>query len=62
MSSDEIQDEKDIVYQRSLAFRQAEKDARGAVGGEGEERAKAVHKEARSLWRQAADKALRRPP
>jgi hypothetical protein len=62
LTKDATQEEKDRVYQRSLAYRQAEKDLQGAVGGGGEAKARAAHKEARSRWRDAADRAMRKPP
>lgn len=62
MSKDDEQQEIQRVYQRSLAYRQAEKDLQGAAGGEGEAKARAAHREARSLWRDATDRAMRRPP
>jgi hypothetical protein len=55
-------EEKELILQRSLIYRQAEKNLQGAAGGEQEARAKAAHKEARNKWRDATDRALNKPP
>ena len=53
-------EERELVFQRSLIFRQAEKDLQGARDGEGEEAAKAAHKAARDKWRDATDQVARK--
>jgi hypothetical protein len=53
-------EERELVFQRSLIFRQAEKDLQGARDGEGEEAAKAAHKAARNKWRDATDLVARK--
>lgn len=49
-------EEKELVFQRSMIYRQAEKDLQVARDGEGEEAAKAAHKAARQKWRDATDR------
>ncbi|MGK5049696.1 hypothetical protein ACQ4WP_27965 [Janthinobacterium sp. GB4P2] len=53
-------EEKELVFQRSMIYRQAEKDLQGAKDGEGETSAKAAHKEARQKWRDAADRVAKK--
>lgn len=53
-------EEKELVFQRSMIYRQAEKDLAGARDGEGESAAKAAHKEARQKWRDATDRVARK--
>ena len=53
-------EEKELVFQRSMIYRQAEKDLQGAKDGEGETSAKAAHKEARPKWRDATDRVAKK--
>ena len=53
-------EEKELVFQRSMIYRQAEKDLQGAKDGEGEVAAKAAHKEARQKWRDATDRVAKK--
>ncbi len=53
-------EEKELVFQRSMIYRQAEKDLQGAKDGEGERAAKAAHKEARQKWRDATDRVAKK--
>ena len=53
-------EDREHVFQRSMALRQAEKDLLGARDGEGESAAKAAHKEARQKWRDATDRVARK--
>ena len=53
-------EEKELVFQRSMIYRQAEKDLLGAKDGEGEGAAKAAHKEARQKWRDATDRVAKK--
>ena len=53
-------EDKERVFQRSMAYRQAEKDLLAAMDSEGEEQAKAAHKAARSKWRDATDHVRRK--
>jgi len=53
-------EEKELVFQRSMIYRQAEKDLLGAKDGEGEDAAKAAHKEARQKWRDATDRVAKK--
>ncbi|QKY08747.1 hypothetical protein [Janthinobacterium lividum] len=53
-------EEKELVFQRSMIYRQAEKDLQGAKDGEGEASAKAAHKEARQKWRDATDRVAKK--
>ncbi|MBB5610399.1 MULTISPECIES: hypothetical protein [unclassified Janthinobacterium] len=53
-------EERELIFQRSLSYRQAEKDLQGARDGEGEEAAKAAHKAARNKWRDATDQVARK--
>ena len=53
-------EEKELVFQRSMIYRQAEKNLQGARDGEGEEAAKAIHKAARQKWRDATDAVARK--
>lgn len=53
-------EEKELVFQRSMIYRQAEKDLQVARDGEGESAAKAAHKEARQKWRDATDRVARK--
>lgn len=53
-------EEKELIFQRSMIYRQAEKDLQGARDGEGQEAAKAARNEARDKWRDATDRALKR--
>ena len=62
MDKEVTQEEVNRVYQRSLAFRQAEKGLKDAADSDQQEQAKALHKEARSKWRDATDHILRKPP
>lgn len=59
-SSDVTAEEKELVFQRSMIYRQAEKDLQGAKDGEGESAAKAAHKEARQKWRDATDRVAKK--
>ncbi|UQV43412.1 hypothetical protein KIV45_15695 [Janthinobacterium lividum] len=53
-------EEKELIFQRSMIYRQAEKELQGAKDGEGETSAKAAHKEARQKWRDATDKVAKK--
>ena len=53
-------EEKEFVFQRSMIYRQAEKDLQVARDGEGEVAAKAAHKAARQKWRDATDRVARK--
>ena len=53
-------EDKELVFQRSMIYRQAEKDLQGAKDGEGETSAKAAHKEARQKWRDATDRVAKK--
>ncbi|MGK5071017.1 hypothetical protein [Janthinobacterium sp. RT4P48] len=53
-------EEKELVFQRSMIYRQAEKDLQGAKDGEGESAAKSAHKEARQKWRDATDRVAKK--
>lgn len=53
-------EEKELIFQRSMIYRQAEKDLQGAKDGEGEGAAKAAHKEARQKWRDATDRVAKK--
>lgn len=53
-------EEKEFVFQRSMIYRQAEKDLQVARDGEGEIAAKAAHKAARQKWRDATDRVARK--
>ena len=53
-------EEKELVFQRSMIYRQAEKDLQGAKDGEGESAAKAAHQEARQKGRDATDRVARK--
>ncbi|WP_219135411.1 hypothetical protein [Janthinobacterium sp. UMAB-60] len=53
-------EEKELIFQRSMIYRQAEKDLQGAKDGEGEIAAKAAHKEARQKWRDATDRVAKK--
>ena len=53
-------EEKELIFQRSMIYRQAEKDLPGATDGEGEGAAKAAHKEARQKWRDATDRVAKK--
>lgn len=56
-------EEAELVLQRSLIYRQAEKDLQGAAAGSaGEGKARAACTEARRKWRDATDQALKKPP
>ena len=59
-SADVTAEEKELVFQRSMIYRQAEKDLQGAKDGEGEIAAKAAHKEARQKWRDATDRVAKK--
>lgn len=53
-------EEKELVFQRSMIYRQAEKILQGARDGEGEDAAKAAHRAARQKWRDATDRVARK--
>ena len=53
-------EEKELIFQRSMIYRQAEKVLQGAKDGEGESAAKAAHKEARQKWRDATDRVAKK--
>ena len=53
-------EEKELVSQRSMIYRQAEKDLQGAKDGEGESAAKAANKEPRQKWRDATDRVAKK--
>ena len=53
-------EDKELIFQRSMIYRQAEKDLQGAKDGEGETSAKAAHKEARQKWRDATDRVAKK--
>lgn len=53
-------EEKELVFERSMIYRQAEKNLQGARDGEGEVAAKAAHKEARQKWRDATDRVAKK--
>lgn len=53
-------EEKELVFERSMIYRQAEKNLQGARDGEGETAAKAAHKEARQKWRDATDRVAKK--
>ena len=53
-------EEKELVFQRSMIYRQAEKNLQGSRDGEGEDAAKAAHKAARQKWRDATDTVARK--
>ena len=53
-------EEKELIFQRSMIYRQAEKDLQGAKDGKGESAAKAAHKEARQKWRDATDRVAKK--
>ena len=53
-------EERELVFERSMIYRQAEKNLQGARDGEGESAAKAAHKEARQKWRDATDRAAKK--
>ena len=59
-SADVTAEEKELVFQRSMIYRQAEKDLQGAKDREGEGAAKAAHKEARQKWRDATDRVAKK--
>lgn len=53
-------EENELVFQRSMIYRQAEKALQGAKDGEDESAASAAHKQARQKWRDATDKVARK--
>ncbi len=53
-------EEKELIFQRSMIYRHAEKDLQGAKDGEGESAAKAAHKEARQKLRDATDRVAKK--
>lgn len=53
-------EERELVFERSMIYRQAEKNLQGARDGEGEVAAKAAHKEARQKWRDATDRVAKK--
>ena len=59
-SADVTAEEKELVFQRSMIYRQAEKDLQGAKDGKGEGAAKAAHKEALQKWRDATDRVAKK--
>jgi len=51
-----------LIFDRSMSLRRAERNRQGATSGPGLEVAEKLEDEARGKWRDAADRVIRRPP